>query len=82
MHTVIGTDGSVSDVTQAGALLDGDETAALGDAGYQGVEKRTENIGESVTWHVATKRSKRKALPKTKLGRAQEKLEHLNAVAK
>jgi IS5 family transposase len=79
VHTVIGTAGNVSDVTQAGALLHGGETAALGDAGYQGVEKRTENIGKSVTWHVAMKRSKRKALPKTKLGRAQEKLEHLKA---
>ncbi|SFD76483.1 transposase, IS5 family [Massilia yuzhufengensis] len=35
VHTVIGTAGNVSDVTQAGALLHGDESAALGDAGYQ-----------------------------------------------
>jgi IS5 family transposase len=76
---VIGTAGNVSDVTQAHALLHGDEIAALGDAGYQGVEKRAENIGKSVKWHVAMKRSKRKALPKTKLGRRQEKLEHLKA---
>jgi IS5 family transposase len=79
VHTVIGTAGNVSDVTQAGALLHGDETVALGDAGYQGVEKRAENIGKSVKWHVAMKRSKRKALPKNKLGRLQEKLEHLKA---
>ena len=38
VHTVIGTAGNVADVTQAHALLHGDETAALGDAGYQGVE--------------------------------------------
>ena len=79
VHTVVGTAGNVSDVTQAHALLHGDEIAALGDAGYQGVEKRTENIGKSVTWHVAMKRSKRRALPNTKLGRMQEKLEHLKA---
>ncbi len=79
VHTLIGTAGNVSDVTQAGALLHGDETAALGDAGYQGVEKRAENLGKSVTWHVAMKRSKRKALPKNKLGRMLEKLEHLKA---
>lgn len=79
VHTVIGTAGNVSDVTQAGALLHGDEIAALGDAGYQGVEKREENLGKSVTWHVAMKRSKRKALPKNKLGRKLEKLEHLKA---
>ena len=79
VHTVIGTAGNVADVTQAGALLHGDESAALGDAGYQGVEKRAENLGKSVTWHVAMKRSKRKGLPKNKLGRMLNKLEHLQA---
>ena len=79
VHTVIGTAGNVSDVTQAHALLHGDEVAAMGDAGYQDVEKREENLGKSVTWHVAMKRSKRKALPNNKLGRMTEKLEHLKA---
>ena len=53
----------------------------MGDAGYQGVEKREENLRKSVTWHVAMKRSKRKALPNAnnKLGRMTEKLEHLKA---
>lgn len=71
--------GNVADVTQAGSLLHGDESAALGDAAYQGVEKRAENFGKSVTWHAAMKRSKRKARPKNKLGRMLEKLEHLKA---
>jgi hypothetical protein len=43
------------------------------------VEKRPENLGKAVTWHVAMKRSKRKALPNNKLGRMMEKLEHLKA---
>jgi IS5 family transposase len=73
VHTLIGPAGNVADVTQAGALLHGDEIAALGDAGYQGVKKRDENRCKSVTWHVAMKRSKRKALPKNKLRRMQEK---------
>ena len=38
VHTVIGTAGNVSDITQAQALLHGDETDVFGDAGYQGVE--------------------------------------------
>ena len=38
------------------------KVAAMGDAGYQGVEKREENLGKSVTWHVAMKRSTRMAL--------------------
>jgi IS5 family transposase len=68
VHTVVGTAGSVSDVMQAHTLLHGDEVAAFGDTGHQGVEKRAENIGESVTWHVAMKRAKRKVLPKNKPG--------------
>ncbi|NHZ44527.1 IS5 family transposase [Massilia sp. CCM 8693] len=79
VHTVIATAGNVSDVTQAHALLHGEEVAVLGDAGYQGVEKREENLGKNVTWHVAMKRAKRKALPTNKLGRMTEKMEHLKA---
>jgi IS5 family transposase len=79
VHTVVGTAGNVSDVTLAHALLHGEESAALGDAGYQGVEKRPENVGKPVIWHVAMKRAKRKALPNNKLGRMTEKLEHLKA---
>ena len=37
VHTLVGTAANVSDVTQAQALLHGDETVAFGDAGYQGV---------------------------------------------
>lgn len=79
VHTGIGTAGNVSDVTHAHELLHGDEVAAMGDAGYQGVEKREENLGKSVTWLGAMKRSKRKALPNNKLGRMTEKLKHLKA---
>ena len=79
VHTVIGTAGNVADVTQAHALLHGEEVAVLADAGYQGVEKREENKGKSVVWHVAMKRTKRKALPASKLGRLREKLEKLKA---
>jgi transposase, IS5 family len=35
VHTVIGTAGNVADITQAHALLHGDEATAFGDAGYQ-----------------------------------------------
>lgn len=79
VHMVVGTAGNVTDVTQAHALLHGDEIAALGDAGYQGVEKREENRNTGVTWHVAMKRSKRGALPKDKLGCMREQLEVLKA---
>jgi IS5 family transposase len=40
VHTVIGTAANVNDVTQAKALLHGEEEIAFGDAGYQGAHKR------------------------------------------
>lgn len=79
VHSVVGTAGNVADVTQAHELQHGDKIVVLGDAGYQGVEKRAENISKLVIWHVAMKRSKRKALPKNKVRRLTEKLEHLKA---
>jgi IS5 family transposase len=53
VHIVVGTAGNVSDTTQDGALLHGDETIALGDAGYPGVEKsgsRTSGNRSRGTW--------------------------------
>lgn len=79
VHTLIGTAANVHDVTQAQALLHGDETDVFGDAGYLGVEKREENLELPVTWHIAMRPSKRKALPKTTAGELMEKLEHAKA---
>ena len=39
VDTLVGTAANVHDVTQAQALLHGDENDVCGDAGYQGVEK-------------------------------------------
>ena len=79
VHTVIGTAGNVSDVTQAQALLHGDETDAFGDSGYQGVEKRPESLELPVTWHVAMRPGKCKGLPGTALGDLLEQIEHAKA---
>lgn len=79
VHTVVGTAGNVSDVTQAHALLHGGEKVALGDAGYQGVAKREENAGKDVVWHTAMRPGKRKTLKKNMIGRAIEKLEKTKA---
>ncbi|MCD8516711.1 MAG: transposase, partial [Burkholderiaceae bacterium] len=73
------TPANTADVTQAHALLHGDEKVAFGDAGYQGVEKREENVGASVEWEVALRPGKRKALPKTAIGRLKDKIEQLKA---
>jgi IS5 family transposase len=79
VHTVVGTAGNVSDVTQAHALLHGGETMVLGDAGYQGVEKREENAGKAITWHTAMRPSVRKKLTKRGVDRHREKLEQAKA---
>lgn len=78
-HTLVTTAANVSDITQAHALLHGDETTAFGDAGYQGVERRQENEKSAVTWHVALRPGKRRTLPDTKAGRLGEQLEKLKA---
>ena len=42
VHTVVCMAANVSDVTQASALLHGEETDVFGDTGYQGVAKHEE----------------------------------------
>lgn len=63
VHTVRGTSGNVHDVTEGNSLLHGEEAIAFGDAGYQGIEKRAD-ANTDVTWHVAMRPGKRKALDK------------------
>ncbi|WP_157103504.1 transposase, partial [Variovorax sp. WDL1] len=58
VHTVVATAANVNDVTQAGALLHGQESLAFGDAGYRGVHKREEAQGPQ--WHVAMQPGKRR----------------------
>ena len=78
-HTLVTTPANTNDVTQAHALLHGEERVAFGDAGYQGVEKREENLNSKVEWEVALRPGKRKALPKTPIGRLKEQIEQLKA---
>jgi IS5 family transposase len=63
VHTVRGTSGNVNDVTEGSSLLHGQEKDAFGDAGYQGIEKRSD-ANADVDWHIAMKPGKRKALDK------------------
>lgn len=79
IHTVVTTPANTADITQAHALLHGEEKLAFGDAGYQGIEKREEHQGSRVRWHVALRPGKRRALPKTKLGRLAEQIEQAKA---
>lgn len=61
VHSVIGTAAHVADVTQARALVHGDETDVYADAGYQGAAKRPEATGQA-HWRVALRYSDRKKL--------------------
>ena len=63
VHTVRGTSGNVSDVVEGNSLLHGQETDVYADAGYQGAEKRPD-AKKDVTWHVAMRPGKRRALDK------------------
>lgn len=78
VHTVVDTAANVSDVTQAGALLHGDETTAHGDAGYRGVHKREE--ASKPCWHVAMQPGRRRQLdPKRRWAQLLEQAEQLKA---
>jgi transposase, IS5 family len=81
IHTVIGTAANVADVKCASALLHGEEKVGYGDAGYTGVEKRQEqgsHAGE-MTWEVALKRGKLKAMAEGEIKDLTRQLERLKA---
>lgn len=50
VHTVMGTAANVNDVTQAHALMHGEEMDVFTDAGYQGVGKRRETRTLTSMW--------------------------------
>jgi len=80
VHTVVGTAANVNDVTQAHALVHGEETDVFADAGYQGVGKRNETQDIKVNWHVAMRPGKRKVLDKsTPMGAIVDQLEQAKA---
>ena len=80
VHTVVGTAANVNDVTQAAALVHGEETDVFADAGYQGVTKREEAQGIQANWHVAMRPGKRRALDKdSPMGAVLDRLEHVKA---
>ena len=82
VHSVATTAANAHDVTQAHALLHGEETDVFADSGYRGVEKREEIQAQhpDVNWHIAMMPGKRKMLDKeTPMGAVLEKLEKAKA---
>jgi IS5 family transposase len=62
VHTEVGTAANVNDVTQAHALVHGNESDVFANSGYQGVGKRDETQDIKVNWHVAMRPGKRRVL--------------------
>ena len=80
VHTVVGTAANVNDVTQAHALMHGEETDVFADSGYQGVDKREETRGIEANWHVVMRPGKRKVLDKSSpMGAILDQLERAKA---
>lgn len=65
VRTVRGTAGNVNNVVED-ALLHGDATDGFGDPGYQAAHKRPA-AREGVSWHIAMRPGKRKALDKPRV---------------
>ena len=80
VHAVVGTAANVNYVTQAHALMHGNEAGVYADAGYQGVTKREEVQGIEVNLHIAMRRGKQRVLDKqSPLGATLDKIEQLKA---
>ena len=63
VHTMRGTSDHASDIAEGSTFLLGQETVAFGNAGYRGIDKRCD-ANPGVTWHVAMRPGKRRALSK------------------
>ena len=79
IHSVETTSANEHDITRAAQLLHGDEEVVYGDAGYQGIEKRAEMAGKSITFRVAMRPGKRRVLPDTTEGRLLDLVETAKA---
>lgn len=81
VHSVLGTAANVSDISQTHGLLHGEEKDVFADAGYVGVEKRTEIKGRSnqPLWHIAAKRGKIRSMAEGQIKELTRRLEKLKA---
>ena len=77
VHTVTTTAANAADVTQTEHLLHGGEVVVYADAGYTGAEHRVER--KDISWHVAEKRGKVKAIINDAIREATQDLETLKA---
>jgi IS5 family transposase len=81
VHTVVVTAANVADITKTAELLHGEEQQVHADAGYTGVEKRTEigALERKIDWQIASKRGLIKALAEGAEKQARQAVEHAKA---
>ena len=82
VHTVTTTAANAHDVTQAAALLHGQEEVVFADSGYRGVHKREEVQAQhpEVDWQIAMMPGQRKTMDKSNpVNALKEQLEKLKA---
>jgi len=79
VHSLTGTAANEADVNQTANLLHGEEQHVYADAGYTGADKRAELKGREVTWRIAMKRGKLKAMADGPLKELTVRAEHLKA---
>jgi len=66
------TAANVHGLSPASELLHGEESVVYADAGYQGIEKRSEMEGRVIGFRVDMRPGKRRVLPDTPEGRVDE----------
>jgi len=74
VHSVETTPANAHDITAADKLLQGQEKRVWGDAGYVGIEKRTEHKNRNTKWFIARRPGQLKGLPAQSKERAAEKI--------
>ncbi len=62
VDSMTATAANAHDITEAHKLLHGGERVVWGDAGYQGVNQREENLGLDLEWRVAMRPGRRRRL--------------------
>ena len=79
VHSLSATAANVADVAETANLLHGQEGVVFADAGYTGADKRDELKARQLTWHIAIKRGKLKAMATGALNELTAQAEHLKA---
>ncbi|NPV78180.1 MAG: IS5 family transposase [Anaerolineae bacterium] len=67
IHDIATTPANAHDITQTENLLHGEEKGLWGDAGYQGVHKRSEFSDSKIKWHIALRPGKLRQLDEDSL---------------